>query len=43
MQVVAGSLEITYLCCELFDVRNPAESGNKNGCQVITQLPEKLG
>jgi hypothetical protein len=26
----------------LFDVRDPAESGNKNGCQVIAQVLSKL-
>jgi len=28
---------------ELFDVRNPAESGNKNGCKVITNAFPKSG
>jgi hypothetical protein len=30
--------ELAIFAIELFDVRNPAESGNKNGCQIITKL-----
>jgi hypothetical protein len=30
--------KITTFFIELFDVRNSAKSGNKNGCQIVTQL-----